>query len=100
MCVAVIGGMKRLDRHYRNEAKRQGIKLSVFNRLERGMTTRISRADAIVVFTNKVSHNARNEAVDIAKKNGIPLFMYHSCGLCTLRECLHCLQDKFDNGTA
>jgi hypothetical protein len=28
----------------------------------------------------------------MAKKQGIPIFMHHSCGVCTLRECLQCLR--------
>jgi hypothetical protein len=56
------------------------------------MAASIKQADAVVIFTNKVSHQARNEAVTVAKKQGIPVFMHHSCGLTTLRECLHCLR--------
>ena len=91
MCVAIIGGMDRLERHYMNEAKRCGIDLKVFTSPETRMTSKIKDVDAVVIFTNKVSHKARKEAVNVAKARNIPIFMYHSCGICTLRDCIGCL---------
>ena len=38
-------------------------------------------------------HLAKNEAMNVAKTNGIPCFMHHSCGVCTFRECIRCLQN-------
>jgi hypothetical protein len=29
--------------------------------------------------------------MNAAKLNNIPVFMHHSCGVCTLRDCLNCL---------
>ncbi len=87
MSITLVGGMDRLDRHYKKEAVRFGHKLKIFSQAASGLGGNISRADALVLFTNKVSHQARNEAVTAAKKAGIPIFMYHSCGICTLREC-------------
>jgi len=55
------------------------------------MGGKIANAKAVVIFTNKVSHQARNEAVAAAKRRGIPLYMHHACGVCTLRERLKCL---------
>lgn len=94
MCVAVVGGMERLQKHYIDEAKQLGIKLKVFNRHMPGIASKIRNVDAIVIFTNKVSHNAKKEAVNEAKTMNIPLHMYHSCGICTLRDCLDCLIRK------
>lgn len=94
MCVAVIGGMDRLERHYREEAARAGIELRVFNRLEASMMRKIGKVDAVVIFTNKVSHKARREAMNIAKRKNIPVLMHHSCGVCTLRDCLNCLRNE------
>jgi hypothetical protein len=37
-----------------------------------------------------VSHRAKKEAMGVAKLRDIPIFMYHSCGVCTLRECFNC----------
>lgn len=91
MCVALIGGMDRLERHYMDEAEKFGIDLKVFTKLETEMASKIKNVDAVVIFTNKVSHKARKEAMNMAKIKHIPVFMYHSCGICTLRDCLHCI---------
>ena len=98
MCVALIGGMDRLERHYREEAALRGIELRVFTRPEGNMATKLKNVDAVVIFTNKVSHNAKMHAVEAAKGNGVPVYMHHSCGICTLRECLNCLSIINHNG--
>jgi hypothetical protein len=91
MSIVLVGGMDRLGGQYRKEAERLGMNLRIFSQAEQGMGTKIKNADAVVIFTNKVSHQARHEAFTSAKKMGIPVFMHHACGVCTLRECLNCL---------
>ena len=91
MCVALIGGMDRLERHYMEEAGKSGVDLRVFSQLEAKFLSKMKAVDAVVIFTNKVSHKLKKQAMDAAKANGIPVFMHHSCGVCTLRECLNCL---------
>ena len=94
MCVALIGGMDRLERNYINEAEKIGIDLKVFTKSETGIMAKIKNVDAIVLFTNKVSHQARKEVMNIAKARNIPVLMYHSCGICALRDCLNCLKNE------
>jgi len=91
VCIAVIGGMDRLEKHYREEAVRSGVELRMFSRSENKIAVKLKRFDALVIFTNKVSHRVKNEAMAAAKQNGIPVFMHHSCGVCTFRDCLSCL---------
>jgi ABC-type uncharacterized transport system substrate-binding protein len=92
MCVAVIGGMARLERHYRQEATQAGVELRVFNQSEAKIAAKLKNVDALLIFTNKVSHRARHEALSVAKAQNIPVFQYHSCGVCTLRNCLNCIK--------
>ena len=92
MCVALIGGMDRLERHYREEAGKAGIELRVFNKAENGIASKIRNVDALVIFTNKVSHRVKKEAMNTAKRMNIPVLQCHSCGICTLRDCLNCLK--------
>ena len=94
MCVALIGGMDRLERNYVCEAEKLGIDLRVFTKPETDLSSKIKNVAAVVIFTNKVSHKAKKEAMNIAKAKNIPVFMYHSCGICTLRECLSCLKSS------
>lgn len=94
MSVALIGGMERLGRRYRVEAESLGIELHVFNEAATGLAGRVAGMDAVVIFTNKVSHRAKKEAATIARARNIPLVMSHSCGVCTLRHCLNCFKNK------
>lgn len=92
MCIAVIGGVRRLEPHYLREAERMGIELRLFNDPGVAVADKLCRADAVIIFTNMVSHNGRRLAKKAARIHGIPVFMHHTCGLCTLRECLNCLR--------
>jgi len=94
MSIALIGGMDRLERQYINEAESVGINLKVFTKAESGIASKIKNMDAVVIFTNKVSHKAKREVMNVAKSRNIPVFMYHSCGICTLRDCLNCLKKE------
>ena len=91
MCIALIGGMDRLEQHYRSEADKFGIELKVFNTSTAGFASKMKTADAVVIFTNKVSHRARKEVMNTARSRNLPVYQYHSCGVCTLRECLNCI---------
>lgn len=91
MCVALIGGMDRLGRQYLEEAEKFGVDLRVFTCSEARMHSKLRNVDAMVIFTNKVSHQVKKQAIVAAKAKDIPVFMHHSCGICTLRECLGCI---------
>ena len=99
MCIVVIGGMDRLGPRYREEAKRLGITLRVFPTFERDMQQKLSNSDGVVLFTGKISHAARREAINATRRYNIPLYQFHACGLCTLRDCLRCLH-RGATGTA
>jgi len=89
--VTLIGGMERLEQHYRREARVAGHELKIFFKYETDLSAKIGATDAVVVFTGKVSHSARNLAVDTAKTLGIPLVQSHSSGVTSLRLCLGAL---------
>jgi len=99
MSIALIGGMDRLESHYLQEAKKFDITLKVFNKSEVQIASKIKNMDALVIFTNKVSHRAKKEVMNAAKARNIPVLMYHSCGICTLRDCLSCLKNNKKRGT-
>jgi hypothetical protein len=92
MSIVLIGGIDRLSAQYQKEAKLQGMELQIFSQAKQGMNLKIKSADAVVIFTNKISHHARNQAFTAAQNNGIPVYMHHACGVCTLRQCLKCVQ--------
>lgn len=88
MCVALIGGMDRLERDYETEARKHGVELRVFTKTKTGLVARLKSVDVMVVFTGKVSHQLRREATNAARSKSIPVMQVHSCGVCSLRECL------------
>ena len=90
--VVAIGGMDRLGKHYVEEAGNRGIDLVVFNTPPTGLSSRIGNAGAVILFTGRVSHRARREAIRAAKSRDIPVFMCNSCGICTFRNCLECMK--------
>ncbi|HOP41123.1 MAG TPA: DUF2325 domain-containing protein [Geobacteraceae bacterium] len=85
--------MDRLERQYLEEAIKLGIDLRVFTRHETGINSKIRNVDAVVIFTNKVSHQVRKQAMNMAKSNDIP-------GFCTLKECLECLGEIKKGGVS
>ena len=91
MCIAVIGGMDRLRPHYLEEAEKFGVTLKLFASQSAGMADKMRNVDALVIFTNKVSHTARKQAVSAVRGQSIPVMQIHSCGVCSLRDCLRCL---------
>jgi ABC-type uncharacterized transport system substrate-binding protein len=84
--------MNRLEQQYVKEAQKQGIDLRVFCETKSDISEKLKNSEAVVIFTNKVSHRSRNLAMSVAKANNIPVFMHHACGVCTLRECLKCIK--------
>lgn len=94
MSIALIGGMDRLKCSYLQEAKKLDITLKVFNKSEVKLSSKIKNMDAIIIFTNKVSHRIKREVTNIAKTRSIPILMHHSSGVCALRNCLICFKKK------
>ena len=88
MCVTLIGGMDRLKSEYIAAARERGCQLKCLSRNERNFTDKIGNPDQMIVFTNKISHEAKRKAVQLARARNIPLRMVHSCGVSSLKECL------------
>ncbi|MBD5641094.1 MAG: DUF2325 domain-containing protein [Desulfovibrio sp.] len=88
MCITLIGGMDRLKADYMAAARDAGHKLKCIAKNERNFTDKIGNPDLVLVFTNKISHGARDKALRAAKTRGIPFEMLHSCGVSSLREFL------------
>lgn len=86
--VTLIGGMDRLGQHYQEEARKVGVNLRIFTRAEAGLAKKIGGSQGLVVFTGNISHEARGLALRVARDFAIPVYQYHSCGVCTLRKCL------------
>lgn len=88
MSITLIGGMDRLHSDYIAAAKSMGHKLRCIARNERNFQAKIGAPDMLIVFTNKISHEAKRKASEVAKNRGLPIRLIHSCGVSTLCNCL------------
>lgn len=88
MCVTLIGGMDRLKAEYTAAARECGCKLKCLGRNEQNFREKIGSPDMLIVFTNKVSHEAKRKAAEIARSRSIPIRLAHSCGVSTLKAAL------------
>jgi len=86
MCATLIGGITRLRNDYIRAAAQAGVTLKVLTGTEKDVAGRIGDPDRIILFTNMVSHSARNQALSAAKTRNIPVSMAHSSGVSTLRN--------------
>jgi len=93
MRISLVGGIDRLQRHYLEEAQKAGVDLKIHNRLEVGLSSKLRQAEAVVLFTSKISHKARMKVMSVAQSQDIPVFMCHNCGVCALRDCLVCVKN-------
>lgn len=92
MCVALIGGMDRLERHYIEEAKKLGVELRVLTKPSKDVEKKVGRVDAVVIFTNKVSHELKERAKKCSFSKECLCVLCHSCGVSSLRKCLENLK--------
>lgn len=92
MCITLIGGMDRLRADYMAKARENGHELKFISKNERNFTDKIGNPDAMLIFTNKISHEAKRKAEKAARRRGIPLTMLHSCGISSLNQYLSTLQ--------
>lgn len=88
MSIALIGGMDRLSPHYAAEARKRNVELRIFPKASVGLSSKVGHLDAIILFTDKMSHRVRREVVQAARTKEIPVLFSHSCGVCSLRQCL------------
>jgi hypothetical protein len=89
--ITLFGGMDRLKKHYIDEAEKCGVNVKVLNNARVNISAQIQNADAVVIFTNKVSHLTKKEVMNVARSRQIKVLMCHSCGICSWRECIGCL---------
>lgn len=88
MTVAIIGGLKRLEREYKVLGLEEHVDVRIFNSCCPALTKRVALVDGVVIFTDTVSHRAVREVGRVAKKRGLPIVRGHGPGLATARRCL------------
>ncbi len=88
MKVAVIGGIWTLAQTYEHEVRNHGHQCVHCNGYSRKFGAKLSGADAIVLFTKTVSHQAADAARVVSRSTGVPLVCASGSGISSLRRCL------------
>lgn len=88
MCIAIIGGLDRLKRVYEERCKELGFDAKVFSQVVPDLRKRIVTLGGIVIFTDRVSHNAMRDAQNAGRWAHIPVIKSHSSSVSSLSRCL------------
>ncbi|BBE31429.1 hypothetical protein OSSY52_15700 [Tepiditoga spiralis] len=98
MCVAIIGGIKGIENKYKTLLKKHGIKkYKIFNTMVPDFQKKIKNVDALILFTNTVSHKLSTVSSKICKKNNICIKRTHSSSLNKLDEKIKEIKLKLNN---
>lgn len=86
MSIVLVGGHERMARRYDEIAGQEGHKLKIFNQMPTCFEKRIGSPDAIVIFTNEVSHKMVKIAQREGKRLSIPVFKSHTSSGSSLKR--------------
>jgi hypothetical protein len=86
MQVALVGGVKGIEREYKEVFMSEDLKCKVFNTKCPQFDKKIKNCDACIIFTNTVSHKLSKESLKVCKKNDIKFIRVHSSSLNKLKE--------------
>lgn len=84
--IAIVGGVKGIEREYKDIAKTCNCKCKLFNQKCPQFGKKIKSVDACILFTNTVSHKLSRESCKICKKHGIKVIKIHSSGITGLKQ--------------
>ncbi|MFZ5989039.1 MAG: DUF2325 domain-containing protein [Bacillota bacterium] len=94
MSIVLVGGHERMQDEYREIGDKHGHRIKVFTHMPARFSKSIGLPDAIVLFTNTVSHKMVLTAVREAKKKKIPVMRCHTSSGNSLEEALKQLKLK------
>lgn len=92
MSIVLVGGHDRMHNEYKSIGGKFGHRIKVFTQMPPRFDKVIGLPDAIVLFTNTVSHKMIKIAVKEAKKKRIPLVRCHTSSGYSLEETLRQLE--------
>lgn len=89
MSILLLGGHERMERIYKQQGKDKGFNMKVMCKIRSGFTKRIGNPDAIIIFTNTVSHKTVLAAENMAKKNNLTVIKSHTSSQFALHNILN-----------
>ncbi|WP_319475801.1 DUF2325 domain-containing protein [Marispirochaeta aestuarii] len=88
MKIVIAGGIKSMERQYKELSRQHGAKCTLFNRNVPDLAKRIRNANAVIVFTNEVSHKMASNCSKTCKKYSICIRRLSSSSMCKLEQAL------------
>ncbi|HZD40389.1 MAG TPA: DUF2325 domain-containing protein [Terriglobales bacterium] len=88
MTVVILGGLDRFKHRYEALAAAEGINLRVFPGRIRNLSCKLSGADAIIMFTDLVSHSTAKTVYHHARCQNKNLICSHKSSLSAAKHCL------------
>lgn len=90
--LAIIGGIKSIEKNYEDLAKTYNYKCKMFNTKCTNFDKKIKNVNSCILFTDTVSHKLSTECCKICKKQGIKLIKANSSSINNLRISLDLLR--------
>ena len=92
MSVVIVGGNECMACQYADICKRHGCKAKVFTKKAGNLGNQIGSPDAIIIFTNTVSHQMVKSAVTEAEKANADVIRCHTSSKSALNDILEKLK--------
>ncbi|WP_313758202.1 DUF2325 domain-containing protein [Tissierella sp.] len=94
MSIVLVGGHDRMHDEYKEVGNKYGYKMKIFTQMPSRFNKSIGQPDAIVLFTNTVSHKMVLTAIKEAKRKSIPILRCHTSSRNSLEETLMKLKNE------
>lgn len=93
MSIVLIGGHERMCDIYQRIGKDRGHKVKVMSKMKTDFSKRIGTPDAILIFTDTVSHKMVNNAEMVAKKKNLLVTKCHGSSQTALESMLEIIEN-------
>lgn len=96
MSIVLIGGHDRMSHRYKAMAEEKGHRIKVYTQMPARFSKTIGSPDAILFFTNTVSHKMVKAGITEAKKLKIPVLKSHSSSAVSLKNAIGILEESLE----
>ncbi len=96
MSVVIIGGNECMVCQYEKICKSHGCSTKIFAKENGSFRKKVGTPGLMILFTSTVSHKMVKSALDVAKKNNIPVERLHSSSASALNQLLaeYCMEQE------
>lgn len=91
MSIVIVGGHDRMVCQYKKICKQHNCKAKIFTQMAGNLSSQIGSPDALILFTNTVSHKMVKCAIGEAEKCGADIVRCHTSSKSALNEILDSL---------